>query len=49
MNKISVIKAVTDINRPVFTTREIATLRRGSLSATSQSLSLLAEKAWWKK
>ncbi len=49
MNKRTVIQALQDIKRPVFTTREIATLRHGSLSATSQSLSRLAEQGVVKK
>jgi predicted transcriptional regulator of viral defense system len=35
---VSVARAVQVIDRPVFTTREIAALRKGSLSATSQAL-----------
>jgi len=49
MNKVSVIQAIGNVNRPVFTTREIATLRRGSLSSTSQSLALLSEQGVVKK
>ncbi len=44
MKKFSVIKAIGEINRPVFTTREVATIRQGRISSTSQSLSLLAEQ-----
>lgn len=36
--RLSVAQAVHAVGRPVFTTREIAALRGGSLSATSQAL-----------
>ena len=49
MNKVSVIQAIGNVNRSVFTTREIATLCWGSLSSTSQSLALLSEKGVVKK
>ncbi|MEA1927470.1 MAG: hypothetical protein U9N73_04640, partial [Candidatus Auribacterota bacterium] len=49
MKKISVIQAIGNVNRPVFTTREIATLRRGSLSSTSQSLTRLSGQGVIKK
>ena len=49
MSKISIIQAIGIINRPIFSSREIATLRRGSLSSTSQSLSLLSEQGVVKK
>ncbi len=44
MRKLTVIQAIGEINRPVFTSREIATVRQGSISATSQSLTLLSEQ-----
>ncbi len=44
MKKFSVIKAIGEINRPVFSTREVATIRQGTISSASQSLSLLAEQ-----
>jgi len=45
----SVIQAIGEINRPVFTSREVANIRSGSISATSQSLALLSEQGIVKK
>lgn len=44
MNSKTVIRAFQDVGRPVFTTREIAALRSGSVSSTSQTLSKLARQ-----
>jgi predicted transcriptional regulator of viral defense system len=44
MIKESVLQAIQKIARPVFTTNEIATLRHGSLSSTSQTLSRFASQ-----
>ena len=44
MKKFSVIKAIGEVNRPIFATREIANIRQGSISSASQSLSHLAEQ-----
>ena len=49
MNKHSVIQAVMKIERPVFTTLEIATLRHGGISSTSQTLSRFAAQGVVKK
>jgi predicted transcriptional regulator of viral defense system len=39
--RVSVGKALRDLGRPVFTTREVAAIRGGSVSATSQALGRL--------
>ena len=44
MSRHSVAQAIQTIGRPVFTTREIASLRHGSLSATSHDLARLAKQ-----
>jgi len=49
VNKKTVIQALREIDRPIFTTLEIATLRYGSVSATSQTLSRLARQEVIKK
>ncbi len=45
MSGTTAIEAIHRLGRPVFSTREIALLRRASLSSTSQALSRLAQKA----
>ena len=45
MSGKTAIEAIHRLGRPVFTTQEIALLRRASLSSTSQALSRLAQKA----
>ena len=40
--RVSVGKALLELGRPVFTTREVAAIRGGSLSTTSQALGRLA-------
>lgn len=42
--RMTVAQAIQEINRPIFTTREIAGIRGSSLSATSQALRGLSEK-----
>lgn len=49
MNRRNVIQVLGEINRPVFTTREIAALRHGGDAATSQTLSRLANQGVIKK
>jgi hypothetical protein len=44
MDSLSVIQAIQAIGRPIFTTREIALLVRGSLSSTSHVLSRLERR-----
>lgn len=44
MAKLSVLSAIKELKRPVFTTREIALYRRASLSNTVQALDNLARK-----
>ena len=45
MDRKSVVQALQLVGRPVFTTREIALLRNGALSATSHALSQLEKKS----
>lgn len=43
--RLSIAQALRSIGRPVFTTREIAAIRGGSVAATSQSLGRLEKEA----
>ena len=44
MSKKDILQSIFEINRAIFTTKEIASLRNASISTTSQSLSILANK-----
>jgi predicted transcriptional regulator of viral defense system len=49
MSRVSAAQAIRAIENPVFTTRQIAALREGSLSATSQALAGMAKRGLVKK
>ena len=47
--RLSVAQAVRLVGRPVFTTRQIAALREGSVSATSQALARMENRGFVKR
>lgn len=49
INRVNTAQAIQAFGSPAFTTRQIATLRGGSLSATSQALTRMEERGLVKK